>query len=441
MASYLNNIVVAALLFPVLAALLSLPYAIYQYRRFGSISVWKTVLVFSFIFYLICAYFMVILPLPADRTAVYPGALHPQLDLLYAVRLAAPALERLNPLSAASWWAFLKNPTVYTTLFNVLLTLPFGVYLRYLFGRPWWQAVLAGFGLSLFFEVSQITGLFGLYLHPYRLFDVDDLITNTAGTLLGNLLALPLCRFLPSMDEVEEQAIERGAAHTTFSRRLVAFAVDMAVTGAVLVVLRWALPGADHTAAGHIGLLMAATGVTFMLVPIVTRGQTVGHAIVRLRVVRPNGSSASWWSYIVRYGLLFWAFLLLPAWVAALFPSEASPVRMLGDEVSIGSEALMLVMLSVYGVWVISVLVRAVASAFHRPFVMLNGVISNTRVMSVAQADRLRAARHEATLDEELHELDIDSLGTDIDDAFDASFDSTSADEGVSFDAEEQGHI
>ena len=113
--------------------------------------------------------------------------------------------------------------------------------------------MLAGFGLSLFFEVSQITGLFGLYLHPYRLFDVDDLITNTAGTLLGNLLALPLCRFLPSMDEVEEQAIERGAAHTTFSRRLVAFAVDMAVTGAVLAVLRWALPGADHTAAGHIG--------------------------------------------------------------------------------------------------------------------------------------------------------------------------------------------
>ena len=46
---------------------------------------------------------------------------------------------------------------------------------------------------------------------------------------------------------------------------------------------------------------------------------------------------------------------------------------------------------------------------------------------------------HEATLDEELHELDIDPLGTDIDDAFDASFDTTSADEGVPFDAEAAG--
>ncbi len=440
-ASYLNNVIVAAVLFPVLAAALSLPYAIYQYRRFGSISAWKTVLVFSFIFYLICAYFMVILPLPADRTAFYPSAATPQLDPLYALRVMEPALARLNPLSAASWWAFLRNPAVYTTLFNVLLTLPFGVYLRYLFGRTWWQAAAAGLALSLFFEVSQATGLFGIYLHPYRLFDVDDLATNTAGALAGSLVALPLCRFLPSMDEVERDAIERGAAHTTFSRRLVAFLIDCTVVAAARAGLVWALPGSDATAAGRVGLLVAATGIAFMLVPMVTRGQTAGHAVVRLRVVRPDGSSARWWSYVLRYGLLFWAFLLLPAWVAALFPASGSPVALLGDEVSIGADGIAAVLASMYAVWGVSIAVRAVRSAFGHPFVMLNGVISNTRVMAVAQADRLRAARHAASWDEELHELDIDPLGTDIDDAFDASFDATSADEGVAFDAEEQGRI
>ena len=127
MSSYVNNVVVAALLFPLIAAALSLPYAIYQYRRFGSISVWKTFLVFSLIFYLICAYFMVILPLPADRTAFYATAAHPQLNPFYALDIMAPALARLDVTSPASWLAFLKNPTVYTTLFNVLLTLPFGV--------------------------------------------------------------------------------------------------------------------------------------------------------------------------------------------------------------------------------------------------------------------------------------------------------------------------
>lgn len=66
MSTYINNVYVAALLFPFLSALLSIPYAIYQYRRYGSISLWKTFLVFSFIFYLLCAYFMVILPLAAS---------------------------------------------------------------------------------------------------------------------------------------------------------------------------------------------------------------------------------------------------------------------------------------------------------------------------------------------------------------------------------------
>ena len=251
MSSYLNNVWVATLLFPFIAAALSLPYAIYQYRRFGSISAWKTFLVFSFIFYLLCAYFMVILPLPADRSACYPSAATPQLNPFYALEIMWPALERLSLTSPASWWAFLRNPSVYTTLFNVLLTLPLGVYVRYLFERPWWQALLAGFALSLFFEVSQVTGLFGIYAHPYRLFDVDDLITNTLGALMGSVVALPLCRFLPHMDDVEERAIERGAAHTSFSRRLVAFAVDMAVTAGGLAVLRFAFPAADDTAAEH----------------------------------------------------------------------------------------------------------------------------------------------------------------------------------------------
>lgn len=441
MSSYLANVVAAALLFPLVAAALSLPYAIYQYRSFGSISVWKTFLVFSCIFYLICAYFMVILPLPADRGAYYPAAAEPQLDLLYALKMMRPALERLELTSVQSWWAFLKNPSVYTTLFNVLLTLPLGVYLRYLFNRPWWQALLAGFGVSLFFEISQITGLFGLYEHPYRLFDVDDLVTNTAGAVLGSLVAVPLCRLLPSMDDLEERALERGAAYTTFSRRFVAFVVDLLATAATMLLLDFAVPAASETLSGCLGLMMAAIGVTFMLVPIVTRGQTLGHGVVRLRVVRPDGSSARWYSYVVRYALLFWVFLLFPVWVATLFPLSDSPLRLLGDEVSIGSDGIATVMVSVYGLWLATVAVRAVRSAFGHPFVMLNGIISGTRVMSVAQADRLRAARNAQSLDEELHELDVDPLGTDLDDAFDASFDATSADEGRDFDPEEQGHI
>ena len=41
MSLYIANIQVAAVLFPLLSAALSIPYAIWQYRRFGSISFFK----------------------------------------------------------------------------------------------------------------------------------------------------------------------------------------------------------------------------------------------------------------------------------------------------------------------------------------------------------------------------------------------------------------
>lgn len=46
-------------------------------------------------------------------------------------------------------------------------------------------ALAYGLGLSLFIELSQVTGLWGLYPCPYRTFDVTDLILNPFGVVLG----------------------------------------------------------------------------------------------------------------------------------------------------------------------------------------------------------------------------------------------------------------
>ena len=39
--------------------------------------------------------------------------------------------------------------------------------------------------LTGFVEISQLTGIFGLYDCPYRQFDVDDLILNFSGVAAG----------------------------------------------------------------------------------------------------------------------------------------------------------------------------------------------------------------------------------------------------------------
>ncbi len=81
----------------------------------------------------------------------------------------------------ATYFYLLKESAFLQVAFNVLLTVPFGVYLRYYFRRSFLQTVCISFCLSLFFELTQVTGLYGIYNCAYRLFDIDDLFLNTLG--------------------------------------------------------------------------------------------------------------------------------------------------------------------------------------------------------------------------------------------------------------------
>lgn len=66
---------------------------------------------------------------------------------------------------------------------NVLLFVPLGAMLMFWGHRTIGQAALIGYGVSLLIEGSQL-------MWANRIFDVDDLITNTTGTTLGWLGAL-----------------------------------------------------------------------------------------------------------------------------------------------------------------------------------------------------------------------------------------------------------
>ena len=66
---------------------------------------------------------------------------------------------------------------------NVLLFVPLGAMLMFWGKRTLGQSALIGYGVSLVIEGSQL-------MWANRIFDVDDLITNTTGTALGWLGAL-----------------------------------------------------------------------------------------------------------------------------------------------------------------------------------------------------------------------------------------------------------
>lgn len=200
-------------------------------------------------------------------------------------------------------------------MFNLFMTMPFGVYLRYYFCYNWRKTLRLSFLLSLFFELTQLSGLYFVYPGSYRLFDVDDLIVNTAGSMIGFALAGPVGRLLPTRQELDTVSFWRGAS-ISFTRRVFAFLVDMVcmtVASGVLAVVV-VLFGITLS----IQLIPIIFLVYFGLLPILFRGQTSGKRLTRMRIVQKDGNTAHWYQYSLRYGLLLAGLVGAPYWLNRL---------------------------------------------------------------------------------------------------------------------------
>ena len=77
------------------------------------------------------------------------------------------------------------------------------------------------FLLSLFFELTQLTGLNFIYSRPYRLFDVDNLMINTLGEILGYFIMNKLKVLLPSREEIND------SVKVSVLRRITSILIDI----------------------------------------------------------------------------------------------------------------------------------------------------------------------------------------------------------------------
>lgn len=207
---YINSIKIAMLVFPVLAFFITLPYMIINYRKYGSINKLRTLILYSFVLYLLTMYFLVILPLPDPNTVhtTYTQMLNLVPFTFIFDFLKESPFEISRP---ATWIMSIKDPTFYVPAFNVLMLIPFGVYLRYYFKCSFKKTLLLTALLSLFFELTQLTGLYFLYPEPYRLADIDDIIQNTTGGCIGYALGALAMWLLPSRDEIDKEALKAGS--------------------------------------------------------------------------------------------------------------------------------------------------------------------------------------------------------------------------------------
>lgn len=107
MQKYLEPILTAAVFFPLLAALFTLPYMIYCYRRYGAVLVMRVALMYAFLYYLICVYFLAILPFPREGHGGHPADhREPDSFQLCAGRCWTAAQPFPGTIPRAGWWPF-----------------------------------------------------------------------------------------------------------------------------------------------------------------------------------------------------------------------------------------------------------------------------------------------------------------------------------------------
>ena len=390
LSAYTLPIKFACLVFPVLAAFFTIPYAVYQYRKYGSLLVLRVVIVYSFILYMTCAYFLTMLPLPPiAEVARYTS---PTMDLVpfhaWTNFWENTSLVLSDP---STYLGAMKEQCFYEPFFNILLLVPLGVYLRYYFRRSWWQAILIGFLVSLSFELIQLSALFGIYPRPSRLFQVDDLINNTFGALVGFWITPVFSFFLPSRDRLDEVSYKRGRT-VTYMRRGFAFLFDWAIlTGVLHLAGRvFGSPTLSDMLAmdgkRSVVLYIIVIVLYFILLPWLTRGRTIGKFLVGIRLMSENKRPPKLFQYILRYGLQY--LLVIPAPFIAMKVYELLPLY------TGTAHTILLVIALAFGLVFAVFIVQLLISVFTRETQIFYESLSHTiNVSTVRNGRRKRRQR------------------------------------------------
>ena len=305
--AYTEPIKIAIIVFPFLALLISLPFFILQYRKYGRFLFIRAVVLYSFVFYLLCSYFLAILPLPSREAVAQLTT--PKYELMLGKSLQDFLAQTVwRPTDIHTYLPALKQSVTLEPLFNLLFFFPLGVYLRYYFRFSLKKVVLISFLWSLFFETTQLTGLYFIYPRPYRLFDVNDLLHNTLGGVIGYFSAPLVMILFPTRKEMDQKSKELGNI-VTYPRRFIAFLIDWGIIYIVRTVLAVFLHVFHLTANESwttsywtylITIIIYFIGCTY-----VTKGYTIGKKLVKIRVVDTTGEAPSFKDCLVRYGLLY----------------------------------------------------------------------------------------------------------------------------------------
>ena len=317
---WLNQAFLAFEFFGSLIPVLSAPFIHRQYQRFGRLAGVPLTVSAAIILYSCAIVAFTLFPFP-DESAPQYCRLHAHFDYWQTQPLGSlDDILRFYTASGHDLPATLASGVFLQVFFNILLFIPLGFFIAYRTHLSFLGGLLAGFGLSLLVELTQGTALWWQLPCPYRVADVDDLLSNTTGAGIGWMLAVALDRWMPypwppAIADLDYPSVWRQGLGFILDILL----YSTAMTGVGLIAQHFAVDlyaGPWLTAA----ITLAITVLLFLMMPMRRADRaTLGAVSVNLALVHPRTHRTASRTAVFRRWLVRWLPLTLVGLIWPMF--------------------------------------------------------------------------------------------------------------------------
>ena len=286
---------------PLIALIPLIPYY-WQKRQRGVANPFRLLTFYSFILYALICWYFVVLPLPSEE---WLAAIQPAKNNFLPGSYFRELTEETNfdLMQSSTYTEALISGFALQYWFNILMLLPLGMYLRYIFKLDIRKTTVFAFLTTLLFEVTQLTAVFGLFSKPYRSFDIDDLFLNFAGAMLGYVIMGKLMPLAKKIEILTEQAYRKGDG-ISIIRRIAALFIDANIVIGINRLLT--LVDFSLSPVSFVAQMFFYT----VLLSILFKGCTPGKRLLHFNVQHTKGHRASALNLIIRYSLLYGVLLL-----------------------------------------------------------------------------------------------------------------------------------
>lgn len=327
MTVWLDNAEISIIIGAAVFLLLFIPGLIWQYVRYGQFTARRMIGWLAVCVYGSALVVYTFVPLPSDGAAWCAE---------HAARANTNPFQFVDDIrrktAGMSLTQSARSPVVLQVVFNVVLFVPFGAILRRYFGRGVVFTTVAGLLTSLAIESLQYTGLLGIYPCAIRVADVDDVITNTLGALIGALLAPAFLWWMPSAKRASQKRLQ--PRKVTVWRRWTGMAIDAALFFILSAAVSVAYNVYELLARGAVSqeqpqwVLIVSVVLPVLSVFVVPaaggRGASAGQKIVWLTPKWIDGNTLTDSNPVMRIAR---SLIVVGPWVATDFLSDGSTAK------------------------------------------------------------------------------------------------------------------